>query len=107
MKCDYNPKFLHFVIAVDVGTVMFFTSICVFASLIMDDSNTGDFQMQIVKNLFHSFTTIKICSLTVICLGLLASILVLCYDLVLLISAKSLRKIQRKIREELVNDGEE
>ena len=84
MKCDYDPKFLHFVIAVDIGTVMFFTSICVFASLIMWDSNTNDLPMQIQTNLFHKYTIIRICSLVVICLGLLASIMVLCYDLVLL-----------------------
>ena len=105
MQCDYDPKYLHFVIAVDVGTVLFFTSICVFASLIMVDSNTADFQMQILKNLYHKFTIIRICSLAVICLGLLASVLVLCYDLILLISAKSLRKIRSQLREELVNDS--
>ena len=104
MKCDYDPKFLHFVIAVDIGTVMFFTSICVFASLIMGDSNTADFQRQMLKDLFHKFTLIRICSLVIICLGLLASVLVLCYDLIVLIPAKSLKKIQGKIRGELVTD---
>ena len=106
MKCDYDPKFLHFVIAVDVGTFMFFTAIFVF--LIMSSSTTtttGD--RQIVIDLSHSFTIIMICSLAVISLGLLASVLVLSYDLVVMISAKPLRKVQGIIREELVIEGEE
>ena len=106
MKCDYDPKFLHFVIAVDVGTFMFFTSIFVF--LIMGATTmtpTGD--RLIVKELSQTFTIILICSFTTISLGLLASVLVLSYDLVVMISAKPLRKLQGIIREELLVDGEE
>ena len=106
MKCSYVPKFLHFVIAVDVGTFMFFTSIFVF--LIMGaTTTTTTSDRQIVISLSHTFTNIMICSLAVISLGLLASLLVLSYDLVVVISAKPLRKLQGIIREELVSDGEE
>ena len=80
---------------------MFFTAIFVF--LIMSSSTTtttGD--RQIVIDISHTYTIIMICSLTIICLGLLASVLVLCYDLVVMISAKRLRKVRGILREELV-----
>ena len=106
MKCDYDPKFLHFVIAVDVGTFMFFTSIFVF--LIMGaTTSTTTAHLQIVISLSQTFTNIMICSLAVISLGLLASLLVLSYDVIVVISAKPLRKVQGIIRQELVIEGEE
>ena len=106
MNCNYKPKFFHFWICVDIGTLIFSFCVVLWLSLHMDieTKSTGKFNMEIVVNIINRYETLKIFALSVSVFFLIASILVVTYDLVIILPTKStaVKKFKKILHEELV-----
>ena len=106
MNCNYKPKFFHFWICVDIGTLIFSFCVVLWLSLHMDieTKSTGKFNMEIVENILNRYESLKIFALSVSVFFLIASILVVTYDLVIILPTKrtTVKKFKKILHEELV-----
>ena len=105
MNCNYVPKFLHFFLLVDIGSLIFSTCIVLWMCLNMDLKSTDEFQLDIVKNIMNRYFSLKILALVVSVFQLLTFALVVTYDLTVILPSKSsscLMKCKGILRKELV-----
>ena len=105
MNCNYVPKFLHFCILGDIGSLIFSSCVVLWLCLNMDVKPPDEVELYIVKNIMNQYFRLKILALVLSVYQLVTFALVLTYDLIVILppsSSSSLMKFKDILRKELV-----